>query len=120
MALAAKVVHEDFYVDDCFTGAETVSEAITLRQDLDQLLRAGQFELAKWSSNDGRVLGEAPGGNGIVDLDEECDTRVLGLRWLTTTDGLTFRVVKPIVSEHPTMREVLSDSSVRLLFAQKS
>lgn len=106
---AAEVVHNDFYVDDCFTGADSVREAISLRHDLDQLLRQGKFELAKWSSNDNRVTGGPDGANGIIELGEEEDAKVLGLRWLTATDQLTFRVVKPLMSQHPTKREVLSE-----------
>ena len=32
--LAAKVVDESFYVDDCLTGADTVEEAIELQTQL--------------------------------------------------------------------------------------
>lgn len=106
---AEAIVHQDFYVDDCFTGADTIDEAITLRQDLDNLLRAGCFELAKWSSNDGRALEDTADTNSIIELGEDGDTKVLGLRWLTASDELTFRVVKPLMSNHPTMREVLSE-----------
>lgn len=91
---AAQVVHDDFYVDDCFTGQDEVPDASTLRQDLSALLQKGGFELAKWASNNPAVLESVPAIEDIVELGEEADAKVLGLRWLTASDELTFRVMK--------------------------
>lgn len=67
---AARIVHDDFYVDDCFTGADTVYEAITLRKNLSTLLTQGGFELAKWASNNSRVLIGISEAQGVIDLGE--------------------------------------------------
>lgn len=42
---AARAVREDFYVDDCFTGADGSVEASQLCSDVDALLKRGGFEL---------------------------------------------------------------------------
>lgn len=105
---AAQVVQEDFYVDDCFTGADAAEEASQLCSDLDSLLRKGGFELCKWASNDRTVLQSLQHNEEIVELGEEEDAKVLGLRWITATDELTFRVVQSTIPEQPTKRQVLS------------
>lgn len=98
---AARVVHEDFYVDDCLTGADGPAEAIKLYEDLSALLLKGGFELAKWASNDERVLQSVQGANSIVELSDEAEAKVLGLRWAPATDELTFRVVSPATTQTP-------------------
>jgi len=44
-------VFRDFYVDDMFTGADTVNELKLIRDKTIQLLKLGAFELSKWVSN---------------------------------------------------------------------
>lgn len=45
--ITAQTIQSDFYVDDCFTRADTPGEAILLGQDLDIVLRKGGFEMTK-------------------------------------------------------------------------
>ncbi len=47
---AAEVVQKNFYVDDCLTGAESVTEATELRAQLNGLLGQGNMQLKKWRS----------------------------------------------------------------------
>ncbi|XP_055598419.1 uncharacterized protein LOC129747991 [Uranotaenia lowii] len=42
---AATILKQDFYVDDLFSGAETVEKVISLREQLDALCQRGGFEL---------------------------------------------------------------------------
>lgn len=49
--LASKAVLECFYVDDALIGADSVEQAIELRNQLINMLAKGQFKLAKWCSN---------------------------------------------------------------------
>ena len=49
--LAVKAVHESFYVDDCLTGAESISEATELQKQLQELFSKGGFLLRKWCSS---------------------------------------------------------------------
>lgn len=47
----ARVVLEDFFVDDGITGAACLAHALKLRQEICQILLAGGFVLDKWQSN---------------------------------------------------------------------
>lgn len=106
---AAKAVREDFYVDDCFTGADVEQEAAQLCSDLGALLNKGGFRLTKWASNSKLVLQAVQGADDIRELSEDDGTKVLGLRWITSTDELSFRVMRQNMVENPTRRLVLSE-----------
>ncbi|XP_024893129.1 uncharacterized protein LOC112468244 [Temnothorax curvispinosus] len=49
--VAATHIRRDFYMDDLLTGADTLAQARTVRDEIIQLLRGGGFELSKWASN---------------------------------------------------------------------
>ncbi|XP_076765155.1 uncharacterized protein LOC143432262 [Xylocopa sonorina] len=56
--MAATVLTRDFYVDDLLTGANTIQEAIALRDELIALLQKGGFPLRKWNSNNRLLIPE--------------------------------------------------------------
>jgi hypothetical protein len=58
--LAAKVMNESFYVDDCLTGADTVEQAIETHQQLQELFSKAEFLLRKWNSSSPAVLESIP------------------------------------------------------------
>lgn len=47
---AAKTIINDFYMDDCVSGADTKERAIVLSKEIDMILKGGGFELRKWKS----------------------------------------------------------------------
>jgi len=55
-----RVLRNDLYVDDVVTGADCVESALQLQQNLIKVLKNGQFELRKWSSNSAKVLDALP------------------------------------------------------------
>ncbi len=57
---AAQVVNQSFYVDDCLTGADSLTEAKQLRSDLNSLLSLACFTLRKLRSNSPELLSELP------------------------------------------------------------
>ncbi|XP_055622665.1 uncharacterized protein LOC129766187 [Toxorhynchites rutilus septentrionalis] len=73
--VAAKVVERDFYVDDLFSGAATVTETIKLREQIKGMLSSGGFQLRKWASNFEAVLEGIPPENRAlqhsIDLDRD-------------------------------------------------
>ena len=114
--LAAKAVELSFYVDDTLTGADSVEEAITLQQQLQELFERGGFTLRQWNSSNPAVLQHIP--------DEFRDTRVqcvlpdtseyvktLGIEWNTVLDHfrLTVAVLPPL--DNVTKRVLISDVS---------
>ncbi len=99
---ASTVVLEDFYVDDCLTGAESEDEAIQLRAELNTLLNCAGMILRKWRSSSERVL------NSIPEILREKEStqplplpqgfqKTLGIHWNTRED--TFYVAIPTVND---------------------
>ncbi|XP_062710702.1 uncharacterized protein LOC134288828 [Aedes albopictus] len=111
---AAKVLRKDVYVDDLFSGADSVEEAIELRQQLEALLSKGGFQLRKWASNEAAVLEDLSVENRAlqpsVDLDRNQTIKSLGLHWEPASDLLKYKIVVPVDStESPvTKRSALS------------
>ena len=94
---AAKLVSTDFYVDDCLTGADSVSKAISVREKLNFLLGNARMTLRKWRSNSSELLATVP-----EELREKTDLNInfspaehgkaLGLWWNTLKDKLSVSV----------------------------
>jgi len=99
---ASAVVHSSFYVDDCLTSVPDVSAAISLRQELCDLLSRAGITLRKWRSNSAELLDSIP-----VELQEPSETdpvditppyeahKALGVHWDTSTDSLFVAVPPP-------------------------
>ncbi|XP_011699845.1 PREDICTED: uncharacterized protein LOC105457093, partial [Wasmannia auropunctata] len=64
--LAAKVVVENFYMDDLLIGAETIDEVMEIKKQVTELLKKGGFELHKWNSNIGRLKKDTAEGPVIT------------------------------------------------------
>lgn len=105
----AYAVKNDFYVDDCFTGADDPLEAILIAKEIEAVLLDGGFELAAWKSNDRSVLQYLQGADGALNLCDDSETKILGITWLSDTDELTFRVNRGDVAKILTKAEVLSE-----------
>ena len=81
-------------MDDCLTGADSVSEAISVREELNSLLGNARMTLRKWRSNSSELLATVP-----EELREKTDLSInfspaehgkaLGLRWNTLKDTLS-------------------------------
>ena len=91
--LAARIIESSFYVDDCFTGAETIQQAKQIRKELNGLLRKGCMTLRKWRSNSPQLLETIPedlremSDLQITTAPQECQ-KALGLHWSTSSDSL--------------------------------
>ncbi|XP_014207680.1 uncharacterized protein LOC106638831 [Copidosoma floridanum] len=57
---AAKIISEEFYVDDCLSGAHSLLKAQQKGAELLDLPQSGSFPLRKWSSNSAEVLSKIP------------------------------------------------------------
>jgi hypothetical protein len=92
--LAAKALCEDIFVDDIITGAASMSEARVLRQQLVELLKEGQFELRKWSSNTKEFLLDIPVDHCEKPLRFDSDNlniiKILGLYWDSESDMFSY------------------------------
>ena len=112
--LAAAAVDDSFYVDDCLCGADTVSDAIELQSQLQEMFEQGGFTLRKWNSSDLTVLENVP-----LDLKDvksslpiaspEEYTKTLGVEWNPSKDHFRLTVSSPPPSENLTKRGLISD-----------
>ncbi|XP_068149479.1 uncharacterized protein [Drosophila tropicalis] len=104
--MAARILLDDFYVDDVLTGAMNEQELLDIKEELILLMSRAQLELSKWVSNSKRIASNE--GNEI-DFSKMA-AKVLGLHWRPGEDVLTY---KASLSEHMTCtkRQVLSDTA---------
>ena len=106
-------VKKNFYVDDCLKSTPTTNNAITLAQDLRDLLTKGGFHLTQWTSNSRELLVNIPEverAKSFKDLDLDQDKlpieRALGIQWSAESDEFGFKIV--IKDRPPTRRGILS------------
>lgn len=55
---AAEILKTHLYVDDLLSGAETVDEALAIRNEIIKLLGKGGFAIRQWASNDRRAIND--------------------------------------------------------------
>ena len=111
---AARVLRENRYVDDIYSGADTIEETIWLRDQLRDLMSKGQFPLKKWVANHSDVLQDLDEIDSahIIPMMSQDDflIKALGLFWSPASDCFTFKITLPkIISK--TKREFLSESA---------
>lgn len=117
--LAAHAVLNDFYVDDCLSGANTVEKAMELKEELLRMMEAGGLRLLKWSSNSSELLQSLPAEyiecRAPLLIDEDSSTndsssiKALGIHWHPASDEFGFKVNQAAISKSTTKRQVLSE-----------
>ena len=89
----ANLIYKAFYMDDCLTGANSVQEACSLCQELNQLLDKAQMTLRKLRTNSSELLATIPEelretSNLDIALSPTEHGKALGLRWDTSSNVL--------------------------------
>lgn len=109
---ASKTIEEDFYMDDCVTGTDSIEKAIKLAKEMDQILIGAGFQLKKWNSNEQAVLHaldvEEQNEDCSMVFSEDGHTSVLGVKWLINTDQFTYVVKTPALESPLTKRKIVS------------
>ncbi|XP_076238654.1 uncharacterized protein LOC143181881 [Calliopsis andreniformis] len=94
--LAAPMLEKDVYVDDVFMGAPDKLLLKQIRKQTCELLQQGGFNLRKWAGNSPDLLGNIPHSSHshAVDLDlfDNSELKVLGLRWIPSGDFFYFNL----------------------------
>uniref|UniRef100_A0A8D9ARL7 Integrase catalytic domain-containing protein n=1 Tax=Cacopsylla melanoneura TaxID=428564 RepID=A0A8D9ARL7_9HEMI len=107
--LASRAILNETYIDDILSGADDLSQALQLKEELITLLSRGSFELRKWASNSQELLKTVPHEHCEVPLrqNEESTFKILGLHWQSTTDSFAYHVadINPTI----TKRSILSN-----------
>ena len=116
---AAQVVLDSFYVDDGLSGADSVDEAIKLRNELQNMFELGGFTLRKWKSSNGEVLNSIPqsyrGSNESQEIHyQEEYTKVLGMEWNMVSD--CFRPMVPEFKLDETLTKRVLVSNIARLY----
>lgn len=109
---ASDVVLSDFYVDDMMTGTDNITDAISLQDSLNTLLKLGGFQLKKWCSNYTEALHDIPSENCQLQnpslLIMENSIKALGIYWNPSTDNFEFKISQSPFPKS-TKRNMLSD-----------
>lgn len=114
--VAAAAAKRDFYVDDFFSGAESIEKVIQLRQEMTKLMKKGGFPIRKWIANDEQILTgvseEERGVRNIFEFDNCSTVKTLGLQWNPKTDCFTYKTSSIAESDDvPTKRQFLSTTA---------
>jgi Pao retrotransposon peptidase/Protein of unknown function (DUF1759)/Family of unknown function (DUF5641)/Integrase zinc binding domain/Putative peptidase (DUF1758) len=109
---AAKIMLNDFYVDDVLSGGHSFNHAKKKVIELQNAMKKGGFNLRKWVSNDPKLLADIPDENKITSIIEWTDDNIistLGLQWNPSKDNFQFSIKQPIPQKTLTKRTVLSE-----------
>ena len=110
--IASEILKRDFYVDDLVSGANTLQEALDLRDDLINLLRKGGFNLRKWSSNDSRLTSNFQNEKGShMSLNPSETVKTLGLFWNPSSDSINYTVNFTDFNNKITKRAIFSQAA---------
>ncbi|XP_055314003.1 uncharacterized protein LOC129575100 [Sitodiplosis mosellana] len=105
---ASNVIINSFYIDDGMFGCDNPNELKLLCKEVE-VLGQGHFLLKGWSSNSKEVethMNASSSSETIIgEKDEE---KILGLRWLKSSDELSIFVKPTEESENYTKRAILS------------
>ncbi|XP_045446386.1 uncharacterized protein LOC123654528 [Melitaea cinxia] len=111
----AKIILNDFYMDDVMTGSETLEDAYKIYKELTGVLAKGGFPLQKWKSNAKEILAKIwkAKGNKDEELRIRVDdtTKILGLTWDQRGDFFRYSVDLAPQEEPVTKRKIISDIS---------
>lgn len=111
--IEARIIKEDFYVDDLISGRDNVEDAVKSALKITEILRKGGFILQKWSSNDESFLKclKPLQVNMESDIDIKTDgtIKTLGLTWDRIKDVLKYQIKLPPTTTKTTKRIILSE-----------
>lgn len=93
--LAKGVIDSGLYMDDFVYSVSDESTAIASASEMIGMMKAGQFDLVKWTSNSQMVLDSIPESHRLSSLKEFTDPdshKILGLCWSPITDNFSLKI----------------------------
>ncbi|XP_017892659.1 uncharacterized protein LOC108632519 [Ceratina calcarata] len=91
--LGASCLNNNTYVDDIFAGADELSAAKRIREELVSMLRAAGVELDKWAANHADLLPSQAAqreDDKIKSIADGESIKTLGVRWNQRFDEFSF------------------------------
>ncbi|XP_030759214.1 uncharacterized protein LOC115884703, partial [Sitophilus oryzae] len=88
----SKIISNDFYVDDLFTGGSSVEDVLNIKTRILLILNSGGFELRKLMSNNIEVVKEQPSSETLLFFDQSLETKTLGLTWDSRSDTFKYSI----------------------------
>ncbi|GBO34178.1 hypothetical protein AVEN_160610-1 [Araneus ventricosus] len=101
--IASKVLLEDFYMDDCLSGASDINQFMALKKELGELLLRGGMTLHKWCSSASSESDLYP----FNYCEKQSTVKTLGMMWNNCEDAFLFDIYTSSTTEF-TKRDVLS------------
>ena len=92
-------VDKNMYVDDLMKSVDRTEKAVTLANQLQELLKKGGFRLTKWLSNDQKLLAEIPESERAksvvnLEIDKLSTECALGIKWTLKRTNLFRKFAK--------------------------
>lgn len=91
---AARILQEDFYVDNVITGANTYAEVATICDELIDLCKQCGFDLRQSTANDAKFIegldNKTDTTHALLDLGQTIKT--LGIHWDAKRDEIKYSV----------------------------
>ncbi|GFQ96612.1 pro-Pol polyprotein [Trichonephila clavata] len=110
--LASKAALKDFYVDDLMSGANSLSEALELQNQLTQMVSSAGLVLRKWASNCSELLNSIDSdmrlSNTSLNIDNDDTVKTLGILWHPASDVFYFKITPLSFEGTLTKRTLLS------------
>lgn len=106
---ARDIIGFGLYMDDFVYSIPDEDEGISTASEMIGLMKSGQFELVKWTSNSQTVLNSIPPSHrlsSVKEFDESDQHKILGLCWSPTTDLFGLKISTP--THTCTKRNILS------------
>ncbi|XP_060570545.1 uncharacterized protein LOC132728870 [Ruditapes philippinarum] len=104
----SSILRRDLYVDNVLSSFEDENQALAYFHDSRKLMSSANFNLRSWNSNSQKLRNLALNYD-VQDRDKI--TKILGMRWNTETDMLTFQQTYIPVTDTTTKREILRQTS---------
>lgn len=95
---AKYIIDTSLYMDDCVYSVQSEEEGISTASEMISLMKSGQFELVKWTSNSQSVIDSIPLSHrlsAVKEFDESEQHKILGLCWSPATDYFSLKVSTP-------------------------
>jgi len=112
--IGSSALKNDFYVDDCITGADTIPEALQIHKKLNHILLSSGLKLRKWCANSNHLLQGLDKEDIIPTVQFEdaafadCSIKTLGITWNPTIDKLCAKAQNVTIGKI-TRRDVVSE-----------